>query len=455
MNRVELQADEDITKIDNAEKAVQVPASSHASPNADGVLSLASELRIWLRALDSFFMWQHHPVGQEKTSDLVSRDWTPEMRIANEAITRARHLALNVRRNATGNADVFGLDAATDGGERFIFDDVSLLSADEVLGDAYEVCEGVLAAPRVAFRAWSGFGRMLRRELRRTNVVAELNRVLQERSALLIHPSLQEIVEKTTPPKLSADVLRIFQELTELLDQLRYVAPLLKADLPLKGTLPLWTLIHEDAKRLVAMIEKRALRTDEIEGAIFDALDGTAYALSMELRKVFAHELSGVAAARHAPLIYSKIETAHGLLRDSFHQSIVTLAQALDPGIKELGLFDVTRTRLAQSLALRGDLWSLLSTLREYERDPATASKSLADLVERCKTFRHDSMQNLMYKDWESFDIFVEELSRTRDVAEAVPLMHRFGAYLDTLFGQVNMRAVLKDHPFDPPAVHA
>ncbi len=64
-------------------------------------------------------------------------------------------------------------------------------------------------------------------------------------------------------------------------------------------------------------------------------------------------------------------------------------------------------------------------------------------------------MQNLMYKDWESFDIFVEELSRTRDVAEALPLMHRFGAYLDTLFGQVNMRAVLKDHPFDPPAVHA
>jgi len=32
-----------------------------------------------------------------------------------------------------------------------------------------------------------------------------------------------------------------------------------------------------------------------------------------------------------------------------------------------------------------------------------------------------------------------------------VPILHRFGAYLETLFGQVNMRTVLADHPFENP----
>ena len=32
---------------------------------------------------------------------------------------------------------------------------------------------------------------------------------------------------------------------------------------------------------------------------------------------------------------------------------------------------------------------------------------------------------------------------------ELVPILHRFGAYLDTLFGQVSLRTVLAHHPFE------
>jgi len=32
-----------------------------------------------------------------------------------------------------------------------------------------------------------------------------------------------------------------------------------------------------------------------------------------------------------------------------------------------------------------------------------------------------------------------------------VPILHRFGAYVETLFAQVNMRAVLEKHPFEIP----
>jgi hypothetical protein len=60
-------------------------------------------------------------------------------------------------------------------------------------------------------------------------------------------------------------------------------------------------------------------------------------------------------------------------------------------------------------------------------------------------------MRFLMYKDWETFERFVEEVLKTQNKKDLTPILHRFGAYLETLFGQVNMRGVLASHPFQPP----
>ena len=57
-----------------------------------------------------------------------------------------------------------------------------------------------------------------------------------------------------------------------------------------------------------------------------------------------------------------------------------------------------------------------------------------------------------MYKDWEVLERFVEEASAAKSSTDLQPVLHRFHAFLETLFGQVNMRAVLADHPFDPNA---
>ena len=51
-------------------------------------------------------------------------------------------------------------------------------------------------------------------------------------------------------------------------------------------------------------------------------------------------------------------------------------------------------------------------------------------------------------KDKETVERFVEEILVTSDKKDLVPILHRFGAYLETLFGQVNMRTVLAKQPF-------
>jgi hypothetical protein len=60
-------------------------------------------------------------------------------------------------------------------------------------------------------------------------------------------------------------------------------------------------------------------------------------------------------------------------------------------------------------------------------------------------------MRALFYKDLETVERFIEEILRTQSKNDIVPILHRFGAYLETLFGQVNMRTVLANHPFDYP----
>jgi hypothetical protein len=65
--------------------------------------------------------------------------------------------------------------------------------------------------------------------------------------------------------------------------------------------------------------------------------------------------------------------------------------------------------------------------------------------------FFDNSMGYLFYKDLETTERFIEEVMNTRENKDLVPILHRFGAYLETLFEQINMRAVLADQPFVPP----
>jgi len=59
-----------------------------------------------------------------------------------------------------------------------------------------------------------------------------------------------------------------------------------------------------------------------------------------------------------------------------------------------------------------------------------------------------ESVRYLFYKDTETVERFVEEILIAQQNKELVPILHRFGAYLETLFGQVSLRTVLHGHPF-------
>lgn len=449
----------DLTTLQSAPEPFASPlqrASESYSSVDDASLN---ELHIWQLALRSFFNLRNHSLSDAERADIIARDFSPELKIVSQVLRRSLLLGLNCTTDPPPAS--FEMDEANS------FDDIPLSAVERdsptqednsplihlinALSDLCRMCESV-SSGKVDLQVWTGVEKIVRRELEHTRFIEQLERRLRAGTFLQRqHPELHKLTERITPDTLAADMSAIFSQLTQMLEQLRLIETLLKQDAPLKQTLAIFTLVHEETRAFVDFIEKRAIHTEEIDGAVFDALDCTGYAIGVELTRVFGRELVGLAALRQSPAIYTKVENAHGLLRDSFQQSLVSLAQAFDPTFDGAHFFHSFRSRLEQSLVLRSDLWTLLQLVlrAEHDRD----RRPLVPLLERLDAFREGSLRFLMYKDWETYERFVAEVLAARGAVELAPVLHRFGTYLEALFGQINMRMALADHPFDYPAL--
>jgi hypothetical protein len=435
------------------------PHPQRASENRASVDdSSLNELHIWQLALRSFFNLRNHSLSDTERAEIVSRDFSPELKIVSQVLRRSLLLSLNCTSDEP--------PASFDMDEAAAFDNISLNAAHDTsneedhsplvplinaLSDLCRMCESVLPA-KIDFQLWTSIEQIVRRELDYSRFIEQLERHLCAGNFLLRqYPELHKVAERITPDTLAADMSAIFSQLMQMLEQLRLVETLLRHDAPLKQTLAIFTLVHEETRALVDFIEKRASHAEEIDGAVFDALDCTGYAIGVELTRVFGRELVGLASLRQSPAIYTKVENAHGLLRDSFQQSLVSLVQIFDSTFDGANFFQSFRSRLEQSLVLRRDLWTLLQLVLQAEQD--RDRRPLRPLLERLDVFRQGSLRFLMYKDWETYERFVAELLAARGAVELAPVLHRFGTYLEALFGQINMRIVLADHPFDYPAL--
>jgi hypothetical protein len=435
-----------------------VERDSHGDPDAGAHVR---EISMWLRALRSFFNASNHPLPEGNQEGLVAHDWTNELKIARGTLLRSSELVFQSvhfekpdntifdEPEGAGTLDALSQSDSAEGLKTGVTDD-ALLALAASLGDACDLCQSLLEVRPVSLHTWANLGGTLNRDLELLEGTKILTRLHAGQETLNIPAPLLDITRETIKSHaLAADMIQVFSGLYRLLGYLRFVETLLRRDQPLKQTLPIFTLVHEEARSLTEFIKGRAMSDEGMDRIVFEALDSTSYAISMELRKVFAHELVGLSSLQQAPLIYVKVENAHGLLRDSFQQSVAGLAQVFDPALDGAQLFDTFRTRLGQSLALRRDLWTLLQLVRRCEKEPGMVERLLQTLT----WFRDGSLRYLMFKDWEACERFMEEVDAERGRTDLAGVLHRFTAYLEALSSQVNMRAVLINHPFDYPAL--
>jgi hypothetical protein len=425
-------------------------------PTTIEALPPAQELAVWLRALRSFFNAANHPLTETERASIGERSFKCETGVVRDALVRCLQLLSNLTRGEVppalgdegGAAPLQDTKPSAAGALGLVSAKDSLRDLGEVFKDVCRLSEALLESSSVGFGAWSSLGSILERELRRSEAAKLILAAGQAAGAAELQEQLVKLAQGLMPEELGEDLLEIFQAFSRLLTLLRFIEVSLKGDTQLKRLLPVFTLIHEETRALLDFIEGRALRVEGVERGASEILDGTAYAVRMELRKAFEHELTGLCSLRQPPQLFAKVENATGLLRDCYQQSVVALAHSFEPGFDGGALFRSFTTKLEQSLELRRELWGLVLLVARSSADnhepPAT------QVLEAMNAFGDGSQRYLMYKDWEALERFTEEIDSARDSGELSRTLHRFEAYLETLFGQVNMRAVLADRPFDP-----
>jgi hypothetical protein len=270
---------------------------------------------------------------------------------------------------------------------------------------------------------------------------------VDQSAATSLQAHVSTLLEDIDEEMLRALMLRVFADLVRMLDYLRMSETALDGECAPLENLPFFTLVHEEALALCRFIEKRVVRAGCVNENLRHALDGISFAVCHELKRVFEHELAGLTAAESDRIARGKITHARGLLTNCFQQSIIILTQVFDQSLTGAHLFNDLPTRVEQSLILRRDLWTLVRLARRAEAEGRL--ESIIAFIQYLDTFRHGSMHFLMYKDWQVYERFVDEVEAADCIAELTPVLDRFACYLETLFGQVRMRAVLANYPFD------
>jgi hypothetical protein len=407
---------------------------SRGASVSDEVCAIKIELGIWLSGVESFLAAGHHSFFGQKDSR-QSNDSSKEFRLLNSVLQRCTMLNARILSLTLNDAD------AVDRGS------ISELAA--TLRETLVLSEGLIASNSLGAGEWRAWSNMLSARFHSTPAFGAMVAIAEEAGRTNLPGILKEITANRgfLSPEQS-ELALVLPRFGIILQWLSVVGRMLDADEPLKPSLAIFSRVNEQIFDLTQYINNRLERFPNEEAELFGTLDAASYTASIELKKVYSQELAGVAQMRPTPSIYARIETAHSLLKEGFQQILAGFARTIDPEVDIFELFPTFHIKLEQSIALRRELWDATRLVQAAEAKPEKVE--IEKMLSELRRFLSGSVKFLFYKDTETVERFAEEIFVTKQNKDLVPLLHRFGAYLETLFGQVNLRAVLEKYPFDP-----
>lgn len=397
---------------------------------------LSFELGLWLAGLDSFIK-SGSQAFEKNTPDTLARDWAKECRITHAALLKCSKLNFRLRKATVGQEDT--VDVTPQELDQFTL----------VLRDAIVLNESVMRSGRLSFADWKSWGKTLGEKLTSSPTSQKLIIGSQAAGHSFLPARLRNLLSDSNVPFADdVDLRVILPQFGTILGSLGVVGNMLKHDEPLKPSLVIFSRVYDQTSDLIRHMNNRLSRFPSEGAAMFDSLDSASYTASLELKKVYSQELTGLVTMRPVPSVFARVETACELLSDSFRQILAGFARVVDPQVRLSDLFPNFQTKLEQSLDLRLHLWQALQAVQAAEQNPD--KKMLDEVTTELRKFLERTVRFLFHKDKETFERFSEEIFATTEKKDIVPILHRFGAYIETLLSQINMRTVLADHPFEP-----
>ena len=410
----------------------QKRSSKEKSPVIDesGVMT---ELGIWCSGLESFLAAGHYSFAE---SEGARPDAIKNFRLIHSALLRCAGLnskLLSLRSNRQEPDSVTGRELS----------DLAIAFRDSILIGDCMIRSGSLGPAE--WKAWSN---ALGDRLTHLPVFSKLIKSAESSGERSLPDYLNKLVDAEAITPEQAEIALVLPRFGKILKWLSVVGEMLERDEPLKPALLIFSSVNEQVRDLIGYINNRLERFPNEEAELFMSLDAASYTAAIELKKVYTQELAGLANVRPSPTIYARMETSYSLLNEGFQQILAGFARLVDPKVNNGDLFPTFKVKFEQSMILRKELSSLAQLVQAAESDPA--AQRIEALQKSLREFISGAARFLFYKDSETVERFVEEILVTKQNKDLVPILHRFGAYLETLFAQVNLRAVLEKHPFEP-----
>ena len=420
------------TKSSDVSTTVAASSRSNSGQNSSNVFDAEFELGVWLAGLESFL-----DSGSSLFAERMggrSRDWTNEFRLVHSALLLCLKHAQELM--STGQTPK----------------SVSADELDEIglrLRDAAVLSDTIIKASPLDFGEWRAWNAMLLDHLRGgTSTFDRLVRNAEKVGEASVPLKLEEVISNGSLPfGDESDLKAILPRFARILKWLGKVQEMMDRDEPLKHGILIFARVHEQTSDVVRYINNRLSRFPDEDAELFRLLDTASYTSSHELRKVFDDELSGLIGVRPAPAVFARTEAARALLKDGIEQMLVSFAKMADPSVDPFAIFPHWKEKFDRSVKLRSELGGLIKDVERCEQDPNP--KLVEALNKRLGDFCSQTLPSLYYKDRDSFERFVEEIRLASSRTDLVPILHRFGAYLETLFGHVNNRTVLAGHPYE------
>jgi hypothetical protein len=410
---------------------------------------LVYQIGLWISGLESFLV-NYPRLFAGRNSAGSGTHWERPFGLTMSALKICAKANFRLRNTLTryedGTSDFPDFGGAAGIDLRLTGDDV--LEISTLLRSVLSYNQALMRAKPLDLIEWNIWREFVLRVFTRNDPVRKFKQAAVQIALDRLPDLLRQVVDG--PTNFSAeyvDLRSVLQRSACILRALEQIDEMLKNDRPLKPALLIFSYIYEQTSELVNYINNRLARYPDEETELFNSLDAASYAASLELKKVFHQELNGIIGIRPANSNYSRLETAFALLTDRFQHIVTGFARLIEPDIEMSSIYPGIREKFVNSVELRRDLWIALKQVQAAEADPEE------QVVEATKAilsgFMDQSFNYLFHKDKETVERFSEEIFAALDKKDLVPILHRFRAFLETLFGQVSNRAVLVGHPFE------
>jgi hypothetical protein len=389
------------------------------------------ELGLWLRSLEAFCAIGRLAFAQNPKHS-ADHDYKNECRITRAVLLRISELIAEIELR-----------------ERAVFDELSIQSCSSTIKTLLTLNSALLRSDSLAFDEWQAWSRLAADRIRKTALYQFFEADFRRSGTSFLPPRLRDLLssESLTPSE-KRDLAAFLPRFGGILRSLDIVGRMLKNDEPMKPTLAIFAFIYESANELISDINVRLDRFEDETSELFGMLD----------RRV-VHDLDRskegilLRVGRRGRPSVGELDIRSDRIRvrrfERQHPTAVgRFCTAGRAGNRRDRYIPEFHLKLEQSIELRKRLYEILTIVRELE--PAPTEAGLISLRAELKRFLTEPVSFLFYKDRETFERFCTEIAITGEITDAGPVLHRFFAYLETLFGQVCIRAVLSNHPFDP-----